>query len=314
MAQSQYNRTALFGNKQAGGMFTVENLPEHPGNIWFVDSGATAASDAAGYGLNPDAPFATLDYAVSQCTASNGDVIYVMPGHAENLTVADSVDCDVAGVTIIGLGHGNLKPIFSTTAAAGSITVDAASVTIKNIRLLANFATGTTTAMTVTGNGDGLTLDGVEFRDTSTANEFILHISVATGVTDLWIKNCSFISLLGGSMTNSILFAGTTADTVIEDCVFIVDSADDVVDHLAGKATNMRFSRNIVVNADTDAAGYCYRTHATSTGIANDNRFAYNKNDAEISAGAATWWVQNYASNTIAESGLLDPTTAHAIP
>ena len=308
------NRTALFSRKQSGGVFTVDDITEHPGDIWFVDSGHASASNAAGFGKNPDAPFATLDYAVGNCTASNGDVIYIMPGHAENLTAADTVDVDVAGVTIIGLGRGPLKPTFSTTAAAGSITIDAANVAIKNIKLLANFATGTTTGLTVTASADGLTLDALDFRDTSTANEFLIHISVATTVTDLWIKNCSFIALTGGSMTNSILFAGTTSDLVIEDCVFLVDSADDVIDHLTAKATDARVSRNIVINADTGAAGYCYRTHATSTGIANDNRFGYNKVDAEISTGAATWWFQNYASNTIAESGLLDPATTHAIP
>ena len=70
------SRTALFSRKQSGGVFTISDLRQHPGDIWFVDAGS--GTDGDGYGQNPDAPFATLDYAVGKCTASQGDVIYLM--------------------------------------------------------------------------------------------------------------------------------------------------------------------------------------------------------------------------------------------
>jgi hypothetical protein len=305
--------TKLFGRHQPGGLFAIIDKEIYPGNIFWVDSGNAAGSDADGYGQNPDAPFKTIDYAIGKCTASNGDVVIVLPGHAENITTATAINCDVAGVTIQGIGSGSLIPTISTTAAAGSITIGAANVTLRNLRLLANFETGTTTMITIAAAGDGCTLDGLQFRDTSATFEALIHVSVATTVDDLTVKNCSFVTA-AGSLTNSILFAGTTTNLVIEDNVFLVDSSDSVIDHAAGKGTDSRFSRNVVVNADTGAAGYCLELKSDSTGVANDNRFAYNKVDAEISVGAATWWFENYASNTIAESGRLDPTTAHAIP
>lgn len=307
------NRTALFSRHQAGGVFTVSDLPSHPGDIWFVDSGNTGASDSAGYGQNPDAPFATIDYAVGKCTANNADVIYVMPGHAENLTAADTIDVDVAGLTIQGLGENGLLPTLSTTAAAGSVTVAAANVTLRNLKILANFATGTTTGLTIGVAADGLTLDGIVMRDTSAANEFLIHASVATTVTDLLVKNCSFVTL-AGSMTQSFVFAGSSANTIFEDNYWFVDSSDSVIEHTATEATNLVLRRNVIVNVDVGAAKYCIETKTATTGAAYDNRFGYNKNDAEISSGDAMFWFENYASNTIAESGLLDPTTAHAIP
>src|SRR5690349_3795433 len=100
-------RTALFSRHQPGGVFTVDDLAEHPGDIYFVGSGVTGATDAAGYGKTPDAPFATLDYAIGQCTASQGDVIYLLPGHTETTT---AIALDVAGVRIIGLGWGRIRP------------------------------------------------------------------------------------------------------------------------------------------------------------------------------------------------------------
>lgn len=287
-------------------------IPATKGDVYHVDSGHTNADDDNA-GANPNQPLATLDAAVGKCTANNGDIILVSEGHAENITAATGINCDVAGITIIGLGRGNDLPTISFTAAAGSITVGAASVAIHNIKLVANFAGGVTAGITVAAAGDYCTLDGIVFRDTSATKEFLLHVSVATTVTDLVIRNCSGVTL-AGSMTNSILFAGTSTDCVIEDNYLFVDSSDDVIDHLAGASVNLVVRRNVIVNADTGAAGYCVRYKSDGTGVCYRNLFGYDKVDAEIGIGAAAWWFENYGSNTIAESGLLDPATSHAIP
>lgn len=36
-------RDALFSTKQPGGQINIVDVVEHPGNIWFVDSGAAGA-------------------------------------------------------------------------------------------------------------------------------------------------------------------------------------------------------------------------------------------------------------------------------
>jgi hypothetical protein len=307
-------RTALFNRKQSGGVFTIDDLQEHPGDIWFVDSGSTAASNLAGYGRNPDSPFATLDYAIGNCTASNGDVIYVLPGHAENLTAADSVDLDVAGVKVIGLGWGALKPTFSTTAAAGSFKVDAANCLVRNIRLVANFATGTTAAMTLTADADDLIVEDCDWRDTSAANEFLLHVTIPASTGPCTFRGCTFTTA-AGSMTNSFLFAGASTDFTIEDCYWFVDSSDSVIDHFAAAAVNMRVARCTIINQDTGAAEYCIQHHADGTGVVSDCRLAYNKNDAEVSVGAKVWWFETYATNTVGtSSGVLDPAAGAAVP
>ena len=286
-------------------------LANTTGAVFFVHSGT--GSDAAGSGLSKDSPFATIDFAIGKCTASKGDLIFVMPGHAENVTTVTGINCDVAGITIFGLGSGADIPTVSFTAAAGSITVGAASVTIANLKLVANFATGVTAGVTIAAAGDDCTLSGILFRDTLATTEFLLHVTVATTVLDLTIENCSFVTL-AGSLTNSILFAGTTSNVVIQNNHFFVDSSDSVIDHLVAAATNILIRGNHIVNQDTGAAGYVIDCHASSTGMAIDNRGAYNKVDAEMTKGAAMWWVENYFSNTIAQSGLLEPSTAHAIP
>ena len=123
-------RTPQFSQQQAGGAFAYADIRRHPAAVLFVDSTNSSASDTAGFGENPDMPFATIDYAVSQCTDSVGDVIYAMPGHTETLTEAGSLDLDVIGISIRGLGEGALQPMIEvTTEVLADIDIDAASIT-----------------------------------------------------------------------------------------------------------------------------------------------------------------------------------------
>lgn len=118
---------------------TIGGLPitlTNPGNVYFVnsssvlpDKGITGSNGNKGSYLQP---FATVDYAIGRCKASRGDIIMVMPGHTETISAAAGVALDVAGVAIIGLGTGSLRPTFNFTATASTFTVSAANSVIKN--------------------------------------------------------------------------------------------------------------------------------------------------------------------------------------
>jgi len=302
-------KTELFSQWRAGNL-VISDESISTGNRYWVSSVTGATTNS---GTSPDQPLATIDAAIGKCTASKGDIVYVMPYHVEDVTAADGIDCDVIGISIIGIGDGDAVPTVSFTAAAGSVTVSVASVTLKNLKFVANFGTGTTTGFTIAAGADGLTLDGIQMVDTSAANEFLIHASIATGVDRLLIKNCRFAGA-AGTMSGSLVFAGTSLDAEICDNYWRVDSSDSVIHHNAGVASNVYLHHNCIINIDTDTAEFCAEFKTASTGCAHDNRFGYNKVDAEISQGDAMFWFENYASNTIAQSGLLDPTTAHAIP
>jgi hypothetical protein len=169
-------RTALFNRTQPGGVFTISDLVAHPGDIWFVDSGVGV--NGAGYGQNPDAPCATLDYAVCLCTANNGDVIYVMPGHAETIVADSGVDIDVAGVKVIGLGWGADRPTFTfTTAVTADFKLAAASVHVENILFLGGIDA---TTGVVEISGADCKLINCEYRDvTGEATDIIVTVNNA---------------------------------------------------------------------------------------------------------------------------------------
>jgi hypothetical protein len=81
-----------------------------PGKVFWVSNATTLqVGEKGGSDGNKgtfNAPFGTIDYAIGQCTAGRGDVIFVKPGHAETISAAGSIACDVAGVAIVGLGSG----------------------------------------------------------------------------------------------------------------------------------------------------------------------------------------------------------------
>lgn len=110
----------------------------HPGEVFFVNStsvlpvNGVAGADSPASG-SYHRPFATIDYAIGQCTASRGDVIFVMPGHTETVSAASGIDVDVAGVAIIGLGSGALRPTINYTATTSTLTMAAASCIMMNI-------------------------------------------------------------------------------------------------------------------------------------------------------------------------------------
>ena len=103
MVTTQELVTALDPRFDRGAQFTT-------GRVFYVHS---SGSDSAQAGETAAAPFATLDFAIGQCSANNGDLIYVMPGHAETLTAAGQLDFDIAGVRAQGLGWGTTRPTFT---------------------------------------------------------------------------------------------------------------------------------------------------------------------------------------------------------
>src|SRR3990167_10978149 len=88
----------------------------YTGNVFFVDSGNVDGDDSPSAGTK-QYPFTTIDHAVGKCTANNGDLIIVMPGHTETVTAAAGLDLDVAGITLIGVGNGSDRPTINFTTA-----------------------------------------------------------------------------------------------------------------------------------------------------------------------------------------------------
>ncbi len=143
------------------------------GKVFIVGKAALANRDMIlqVFGPDPDGRIryaATIDAAIGLCTANAGDIIYVLPGHTEAVT-ATSINCDIAGVSIIGLGSGSLKPTLTFGATDSAINITAANCTWQNFRLTAGVGDVVTAFLHATAAQNTQYLN-LEFYATSTFN------------------------------------------------------------------------------------------------------------------------------------------------
>ena len=251
-------KTPLFVRKQPGGVFTVVDERQGTGDIWFVDSGR--GTDAVGYGRNPDAPFATLDYAIGQAAANNGDLIYVMEGHAETLEAAGAVTVDVAGLTIIGLGRGADRPTFTfDTDTAASILVSAASTVLRNLIGVAAID-GLTNPFHI--QAADCVLD-VEWRDGSASIEAARAVltTAAADKLQLRLRYRGFVA--GNACVNAIRLVGGDGADIELDAYGVASTA--WVEFLTTACTNVRVRGSMYNSGTTDGSKNVVDTATGST-------------------------------------------------
>lgn len=184
-APSNYPNGFLGGVTIRGVPITVSN----PGKVlWVASSGAvpgpgcTASSDS-----NPGTftkPFASLAGALasSQTQASRGDLIVLKPGHVETITAAAGIVMSVAGITVLGLGTGSLRPTFTfTTANTATITVTANSVGFSNCLFVGGFLNVATCFSIANAQvATDFAVDNCEFRDSSAILNFVAIVKIGT--------------------------------------------------------------------------------------------------------------------------------------
>lgn len=298
-------KSALFVNRQVGGMFAIEDQSVSTGERFYVHSGT--GTNSAGYGKSPDSPLATLDYAIGLCTAAKNDIIYLMPGHAETLSGAAAIAADVAGVSIIGLGNGHNRPTFTWGATDASWTVSGANVTIRNIRT--TVSVDEVVSMFAV-SAAGVTLDGVDFFETASAQaiQFLLTTNAADYLT---IKNCFHHQITAaGSAQKWIQLVGTDCTRIVGNTFMLTANASTGSHAISGSTAvvNCEIANNrilflgatitIVINLVTG-----------SSGIIADNRLASGTSVATAAAitGDGCYMFNNLWTDTAAASGLLAP-------
>jgi len=277
LTDSAHSRAPLFGRMQKGGIYQIVNETLTTGNIFFVDSGCTTGGTTASYGRNPDAAFTTLASALSACTASNGDMIFIMPGHAEAPTATITVN--KIGVSIIGMGVGRNRPVFTpahTVASDDTFDITADDVLIKNIVIAAGTNSGgNSTQLNINADDfamedclieqGGVNLVGVSviggknrarfercvFRGTAANPDVAIDLEGSGKHNDIIIKGCHF-NYDGSSGLDLAGVRSSKTDTgvLIQDCTFI--GLDTAIVDFNSSATGL------VVN--------CYADSNTATG------------------------------------------------
>lgn len=186
------------------GMQLAHLLPQgFAGKVFMVAKSAAAGRDMLQQIFIPDPDgviryAATIDAAIGYATAARGDLILVAPGHTETVTAASGITLDVSGVSVIGLGNGNNRPVITFgTSTGASFDVTADNCKVKNIVGLAGID-GLTKAFNVTG--DNCELD-IEWQDASTTVEAATAVRLDTANNS--ILNLKYLGFTGGNATTS---------------------------------------------------------------------------------------------------------------
>lgn len=303
---------------------TIRGLPitiTHPGKVFWVSNATTLQPGQRGGSDGNkgtfDSPFGTIDYAIGQCTANRGDIIFVKPGHAENISNATTILADVAGVAIVGLGTGSLRPTLTfNTATTATIPVSAANVTFKNIIFTANFADIVAPFTTTTAKH--FTLEGCYIKATATNMNFlyVVDTNATTADTDgLSITECTWIE--PDLATVSMIKAdGTNDNWKIQENYLnlgLNNNKAAIATIATGKVlTNLNCTKNLVYRLNTDTATGAILLHtdgSTNTGIVAENFAQHADTAAELLVTASAGWgvFSNYASGVAGASGYLLP-------
>lgn len=288
-------------------------------DVFFVDNEHSDASNSTAdkHGSSFELPYSTLNYAISQCTDNQGDVILVAPGHTETIADAgtasgattDELVLDKAGVTIIGVGTDALRPTFTFNGATdASLVVTAANCTIKNIIFVGGLE-NLATLVDAAGTADGLTFDNCEFRDGGTdVLETIHQIDLATGCHRVTINNCRFFTTAAASATLSNVEVATGVNLLtITNCWFRGDvNTDGMIDGSGGAGTDWFIADNVLDNLDA-GAGKCIVLNASTTGAVVRNLVHGGKDGTSALTTAGVVVAENYMTNAEGASGKLDP-------
>lgn len=267
-----------------------------PGNVFFVSSTSTNKGDSAGKGRTPDAPFATLDYAIGVCTANQGDVIIVLPGHAETITGAAGVALDVAGVSVLGVGQGRLRGKFTfTTAVGASFDISAANCRVEGLVFL-NGIDAQTAMVNVTAADAAIrdcefALTDLEATSTTQATLGILASDAADRLT------LERLHLHGepATGTTSAISYGACDNVVIRDCRITGNhtTAGSIANTAA--AVGGIIDGNFIVNQTADGNNMCIVLHASTNSLIANNRLACIDSTSPIPITAAAGFVSaNY--------------------
>lgn len=228
-----------FGRTRAALRFTTQPTW---GGVYFTDS--VAGSSTGGY--TGDAGTATLIQAQTLCTASNGDEVFVSPGHAEAVSGAAAMTFSKAGVRYRGLGVGRNRPTLTWgTGTDAQIIISGANITFSNF--IFDFTGFSAIVAAISITGADVAFEDCDFIISTGTNAPVLGILTAATAARLRVERCRFLgpaistatctacikhevgidylirdNYFTGKMTQAILNATTLLGGVIDNNRFVI--------------------------------------------------------------------------------------------
>jgi len=282
-------------------------VPTASGNYYWVDSNSTATALANG---DFDTPYTTLMAAYGACTTNNDDVIIIKAGHAETFATNSVATLNKAGVSIVGLGRGARKPTFTLTGttAAVTIAISGASQLLRNVILTSGVAE---LAAAITVSAANVTLDGVEYRESS-ATFTVLSVVTGTNAADfLTITNCLFrnTTISAGASGCITGVAGMNDVTIANNILEWIGKNDAATCAIYNAGAGLRWVIANNIFKITGGTSVTCINATTCTGIQVNTRGAIHNGGTITAANQFDlgFSVECYFTETVDTNGILDP-------
>ncbi len=259
----------------------------HPGEVFHVNNSAVLSKGSKNASNNNDgsflAPFSTLTYALTQTTANRGDIIVLGAGHTETVSTAGGLDFNVAGVAVVGIGVGSLRPAIVSSETASTVVISAANTSFSNL----SFEAGK--AEVVLGVDisavDGVSFDNCYWTEGATAGTFnyVNFIDLATGCDDFSMSNCR---LFGRDTNNDAQINGVAHDGFyLDNCQFFNVVAPTTTGTVicSGNVTNIEI-KHCDIYSNVDGAICLLFSGSACTGVIKDTHFG-SADTADFLAG-----------------------------
>ena len=191
----------------------VHNLVANASGIRVYVDSAVAASAGDSWAT----AVATVNAAMDLVTANSGDIILIAEGHSETLGAgADGVDVDKAGITIVGYGVGENRPLFDYDTNTDEFVIGADDIRLVNLQFKAN-TPDVAHAIDVEAGFENFEIINCRFHvDNTGTDEFTDIITTAAGCDNGKIINCDFEMGAGN--------AASAINTIGSDYLLIKDN------------------------------------------------------------------------------------------
>lgn len=281
---------------------TIRGIPLHvcnPGEVFWVDE--NASSPGRGTFKNPDT---SVEGCMARTVAHRGDQIWVKPGHIENVSSAAALTCDIAGVAVIGTGHGSKQAkIEWDTADTADVAVSAANVSFVNMWLNANFAM-VEGAFEVADAGDYFTIQGCRITTSGAAYEFENFCTLADDADYFSFLFNDVHQIEATTPDALVLTVGESLEMRVIGNNIVMEATESIFDVNATAITGGPiFKDNLMINL-TAAADYCVEIDSSTVAMFVNERYGCAGAAVPVADISASFFINCVGTDAVAIQGM----------
>ncbi len=314
MVGGLYTKLTMHNINSGYGLLTAASLfaarPTY-GKVFFVGDSGTVDLDRVRqlFRVDPNSKVRYFDD-LEEClnsgavVADRNDVILLAPGHTETIVAAAGISLDIAGVTVLGLGTGSLRPTFNfTTSTAADINIDAANVTIENC--IFNLTGVDALVAPIDVNATDFTLRNCLVVTASASAQATLGILTDANASRMTLEGNEFLGTTDAGTAAAVRIVGGNEHRILNNRFYgAYTTSLGAIDNVTTAALRCTVAGNVIENA-TASSTKAMVWVSTSTGSIYNNRMQILSGTAPITGAAMSWSGGNYYAGAIATAGTL---------